>query len=348
MKSIRIGAVNWDASLTADTYFGFYQTNSLSRKKYITWTPFYAETFPDGRVVYHERTPEEYEQEMQYAIDAGVDYFAYVWYPEEGSRAHVQDGLRDCSHKVYELNYARRLYERSSLKSKLSMCAILAAHPFTDRDLEDLVDAFTTDYYEKIDGRPLLYVYLGYREEIIDKIHAICKKRGLPVPYTVPMVSDAMGAENFALADALSAYAICAEGVTSHDALISYAIEKNEGRICKNLALIPTFTVGWNPSPRIERPTPWTSKCEGVSNYPDVSYAPRATCEELYLGAERFADFINERAKDSFIGHILTFSWNEFEEGGYFCPTLTENGKIDTARVEAFSKISELFKKKLS
>ena len=141
MQKMRIGAVNWDASLPPDTYFGFYQTNSLSQAKYREWTPFYADIIDDERVSYHRRTPEEYEREMQYAIDAGIDYFAFVWYPEEGSRMHEKTGFNDCSHKVFELNFARHLYGKSSLKDKLGMCAILGAHPFTDNDLFELVFA---------------------------------------------------------------------------------------------------------------------------------------------------------------------------------------------------------------
>lgn len=342
MNKIRIGAVNWDASLAPDTYFGFYQTRSLSKAKWREWTPFYADIIDDERITYHKRTVEEYEREMQYAIDSGVDYFAFVWYPTEGSITHEQTGFSDCSHKVHELNYARGLYKKSNLKNKLSMCAILAAHPFTDRDLFELVDEFTEPYYEKINTRPLLYVYRGYRTDIITKIHQICKERNIPTPYTVPMV-DKAPEEPLPLADALSAYAVCANEVNSHDQLTDVSLKQNSDRRKEGLKLIPTFSIGWNPTPRIERKTPWTSNEDGVSFYPDVSYAPRATAKELFDGAVKFADFIKREVKDYFIGHILTFSWNEFEEGGYFCPTYTKNGEIDITRVNIFNKISELF-----
>ena len=80
MKKIRIGVINWDASLTGDTYFGYYQTRSLSQKKYRTWVPFYADLIDEERISYHWRSAGEYGRELRYAIDAGIDYFAYVWY----------------------------------------------------------------------------------------------------------------------------------------------------------------------------------------------------------------------------------------------------------------------------
>ena len=347
MKKMRIGVVNWDASLPPNTYFGFYQINSLSQEKYREWTPFYADLLEDGRMTYHERSPEEYEREMQYAIDAGIDYFAFVFYPDEGSRMHEKTSFIDCSHKVYELNYARRLYERSNLKEKLGMCAILGAHPFSERDLAELVATFAKPYYEKINDRPLLYVYGGYREEIITKIHSLCREKGQPVPFTVPMVASADGAEKMALASALSAYAVGVSGITSHAELVDGAIEATKKRMSGNLAIIPTFTVGWNPTPRIERPTPWTTLPDESSIYVNESYAPRATDGELILGARKFASFLSSAVKEHMVGHILTFAWNEFEEGGYICPTYTESGAVSTSRIKAFFEISNIFKNEI-
>ena len=56
-------------------------------------------------------------------------------------------------------------------------------------------------------------------------------------------------------------------------------------------------------------------KSDGSSAYANVCYAPRASCDELYAGAKEFVSFIKSEARNSFIGHILTFAWNEFEEG---------------------------------
>lgn len=345
MKNIRIGAVNWDASLTGDTYFGYYQIRSLSQSKYRTWVPFYAELLDGEKIKYAWRTVEEYERELRYAIEAGIDYFAYVWYPTEGSLLHMPKSPNDCSHRVHELNYARRLYEQSSLTDRLGMCAILGAHPFTDGDLEDLVAAFSQPYYERIDGRPLLYVFGGYREEILVRIHALCKARNTPVPYTVPMSAkpDDLSVP-MPLANALSAYtAANKKDVTRYEDLCQVAMENDRLRLDTGKKIIPLFTVGWNPSPRIDRLTPWTSNAKGETTYTVVQYAPSPDETELLAGAKKFSHHVKNHVKEQFAGHILTFAWNEFEEGGYICPTYTTDGKINDARVHAFAQAVEIF-----
>ena len=348
---IRIGAVNWDASLPKESYFGFYQIRSLSQAKYRTWVPYYADIVDDEQIDYHERTAEEYCREIQYAVDAGIDYFAYVWYPEEGSLLHRQTSPNDCSHKVHELNYARRLYQECRLSKippadRLGMCAILAAHPFSENDLQELADGFTQPYYEKIDDRPLLYVYGGYREDIVARVHGICRERGIPVPYTVPMVFGEPGPAP--LADAFSAYAVSnGKGITGYEELCRTAIGRDLLRLKAGKKIIPLFTVGWNPSPRIERLTPWTTRPDGKTIYSDVSFAPSPTEAELTAGARAFSGHIRNDVKDRFAGHILTFAWNEFEEGGFICPTYTKEGTVSCEKVRAFAEAVRIFRSEL-
>ena len=71
-----VGVVNWDCSLPSSTWFGHYATTSLSPAHFRHCTPFYADVKAPDRIDYHWRSIEEYEREMQYAIDAGIDYFA--------------------------------------------------------------------------------------------------------------------------------------------------------------------------------------------------------------------------------------------------------------------------------
>ena len=342
MKKIRIGVINWDASLTGDTYFGYYQTRSLSQKKYRTWVPFYADLIDEERISYHWRSAGEYGRELRYAIDAGIDYFAYVWYPTEGSILHVQRTPNDCSHRVHELTYARRLYETSTLTDRIGMCAILSGHPFSERDLAELVDAFEKPYYEKIDGRPLLYVYPGNTAETVNSIHVMCKTRGIPKPYTVPLF---VSSDILPQADALSAYATAnSEDIDRYEALCRIAVERDLMRLQNGKPIIPLFSVGWNPSPRLDRMTPWTTDAAGSSIYRHVRYAPAPTEPELTAGAKAFAAHIKNNVGEMFAGHILTFAWNEFEEGGFICPTYTEAGDINDAQVRAFAGAVRIFR----
>ena len=63
--------------------------------------------------------------------------------------------------------------------------------------------------------------------------------------------------------------------------------------------------------------------------------------EELLAGAKELADWMNSKPSDHFIGHIIAFAWNEFEEGGIICPTYNEDGSINMTRLEAFRKAAD-------
>lgn len=62
------------------------------------------------------------------------------------------------------------------------------------------------------------------------------------------------------------------------------------------------------------------------------------------IGAERLADWIRSEAKNSLIGHILAFAWNEFEEGAWICPTYRPDLTVNEERVRTFKEISHIFK----
>jgi len=341
MRNIRIGAVNWDCSLPRETYFGYHQTYSLSPKKYRTVTPYYADIIGENEISYHSRDQEEYDRELSYAIEAGIDYFAYVWYGEEGSKNHIQKSPSDCSHKVYELTYARKMHYSSELREKIHFCAIAGAHPFSDGDIRELVITMKESCYEKIAGRPLLYVFNGKRMDFITRVRKMCEELQVKQPYVVPMYNFAIDpTEDYSGVEALSAYACTKPGsefFAQHSELV---IEENESRRKAGLPVIPTFSVGWNPSPRLERPVPWV-------NYKCGPYIKFATKEELLQGAEDFVVWIKTKAKTEFLDHILVYAWNEFEEGGMICPLLNADCEIDVSRLKAFKEVSKYFKEEL-
>lgn len=338
MKEIRVGVINWDCSLPKETYFGYYQTRTLSPEKYRSITPYYADIAGENKIDYHRRSQQEFDCELSYAIKAGIDYFAYVFYPENGSKNHISLTYSDCSHRVYELNYARRMHEASELREKIAMVAIIGCHPFEESDIQELVELLEKPYYEKINGRPLVYIFNGIREDIIGRIRDACASADVISPFFAPMYNEACPEDaNYAEADALTAYACLKSGIDRYSELCDEMILRNGERLNKCKYVIPLYTVGWDPSPRIDIPSPWVT-------YPGERYAKPASEDELLQGAKRLAEWIKSDAKDSFIGHILTFAWNEFEEGGWICPTYNKDLSVNTERIRTFSKISAYLK----
>lgn len=339
MKDLRVGVINWDSALPPETYFGRYMARSLSPLKYHARLPFFAEVKGEDEVQFHYRTPEEFEKELAYAAEAGIDYFAHTWYSEEAlGAADPESGNVD--NVVWELNYARKLHQQSPMNKKVGLCAILICmHAYSDADFEKLAAAMKEDYYEKIGGRPLLYLFGGYRVDVAARAEKAAEALGLSKPFIAFMNNGAVpeGVDPRE-ADAVTDYA-CSNPTPIHSfgELYDVMIEKNEARKKYGTQIIPQFTMGWDPSPRRDSPVPWTK-------YSDRACAGNITEKEVAEGAEKLAAWIGSNPDCTKTGHILTFAWNEFEEGGYICPTLGADGKPDVTRLEMFKKAVEIWK----
>lgn len=342
MNNLRIGVINWDSALPPETFFGRYMARSLSPLKYHDRLPFFTEVKGENEVQFHYRTPEEFEKELSYAAEAGIDYFAHTWYSEEAlGEADPESGNVD--NVVWELDYARKLHQKSPRNKKVKLCAILICmHAYSDADFEKLALAMQEDYYEKIDGRPLLYLFGGYRVDVAARAEKAAKAIGLPKPFVAFMSNGAVpeGVDPRE-ADAVTDYA-CTTGTPIHRfaELYDVMIEKNEARKKYGTQIIPQFTMGWDPSPRRDSPVPWTK-------YGDTPCAEGITEKEVTEGAEKLADWIKANPDYTGTGHILTFAWDEFEEGGFICPTLGKDGTPDTARLGMFEKAVEIWKNTL-
>ena len=214
-----IGVVNWDCSLPSNTYFGYYQTRSLSPAKYRYLTPYYADVINRNKIDYHWRDVDEYSIEMQYAIDAGIDYFAYCWYgeiPNKRLPALVDDFKKCNDNCMHELAYARSLHVQSPLRDKLKLCAIVVViHPYNEEELDNLARTMKEDYYQKACGRPLVYLFggRGDKANMTPRLRAACQRMGADEPYFVVMGNRKLDTEGEFAVQALSEYNDKAENV---------------------------------------------------------------------------------------------------------------------------------------
>ncbi len=338
MEKLRIGVINWDNQLPDNTYFGFHTAKSLSPSQFKDRVPYFAQRNFEN-ITFNNRTLKDYDTELQYAVDAGIDYFAYVWYPKEASKNHIPSSEKDCSHKVFELRKAMEMYMKSPLNKKIGFCAILSAHPFTDNDLKEVATAMKKPFYEKINGRPLVYIFGGCRNDFVLKFKKICAECDVAEPFAVAMCNDGVADnENNDGIDALCAYAATTGNVTDYAEHINDVLDKNTNRN-EAYTSIPFFSLGWNPTPRIVTPVP-------CIKYRDIDYAPSPIGSEIINGGKRLCEYIKQNRRAENPNHILTFAWNEFEEGGWLCPTYLENG-IDDSKIKAFKTLTDHLKKEL-
>ena len=337
---LSIGVINWDCSVPSETtYFGRYATQSLGPHRFRDRTPYYAsETGPDS-IMYQERSVDDYEIEMQHAIAAKINYFAYCWYDRTPHKNHVVTSeAAVCDDTVCELASARLKHMQSSLRYQLNLCAILiTCHPYSEDELKSLAETMKENYYEKVDGRPLVYLFASPWKDTLKRLRQFCRYAHTPDPFAVLMCNN-ISEEDKPLVQALSAYAGCTSEATDWEDLFEKELAQNEQRASYGKPIIPHFTMGWNPIPRILHPVPWT-------HYPDGTYTPPATSQQLFHAAVRFRQWVTDHQDSCRTGHVLTFAWNEFEEGAWICPTLgILPAQPDTHYRDAFAQMVDIWK----
>ena len=335
-QQLRIGAINWDAALPKDTYFGGHALRTLGTPEYDHKLPYFAVKTEDG-YEFPARTQADYDRELELAVQSGLDFFAYCWYPEgRGERTIGKERYAFLEPHLHELNTARKLYQSSALNTQIGMCAIFfSIHAYSVEEVEELCDAMRQPYYVHVDGRPLLILYLGWQEEFIAQLRTFMQERGLD-PYLAFINTDAAEeGKDYSLCDAVTAYT-SVHDAASFDELTQKTYADNIERLAYGRKVIPMLSLGWNPMPRVDRPSPWVE-------YERTDYAGQPDEKELYRGFEILYTFLNENPEQADTGVALTFAWNEFEEGGYLCPTLGADGKLDDRLLRAFAAIKQRF-----
>ena len=148
------------------------------------------------------------------------------------------------------------------------------------------------------------------------------------------MLTDRISPTDATKVQALCAYAGATAQAKTWNEFFEQELARNDVRASNGLPIIPHFSMGWNPTPRIKHTVPWVT-------YPEGIYTPPATADELFAAANRLKSWTEEHRNLCPTGHVLTFAWNEFEEGAWICPTLGPAAdKPDTRYRDAFAKIS--------
>ena len=313
------GAIRWDAYYSVDGVRDISRqvARALSPKPYRYRAPYFAEVV-DDKIVFGEATQEQFDRECEYAIEAGIDYFAYCWYRNDD-----------------EMCYARRQHLKSKYRDKIKMCAILSVARLDEDSHNELFETMKESCYFKVEERPVVFIFGALRvpREYVEYIRENAMKHGNNEPLIFAM-GDTSAYGTTALINrgysGLSAYGCSSSGAGQ---LYSDYAAKNEARIdtqlefAKTVECIPTISCGMDFRPRIDNPVSWM----GGSYY---VYTP--TAEELYKHASNVFNKVKEVHTP--VNSVLCYAWNEHDEGGWICPTITvdesgtpvrdENGRI--------------------
>lgn len=309
-----VGAIRWDAwhgdagvrggsevfkTDKATLTPGLAVERSLGPKHWHYRLPFYSKVISDDKVEIRANSQDVMDQEIAYAADAGLDYWAFLTY-----------------HPESPMTLGLNLYLSSKDKVKIKFCVIL--HHIRQNALKEEINRiagyFKDPQYQKVlNGRPLVYAFqCAAGKEFYDGLIAAAAANGLPRPYFVTMGNTS--------------------GDVAFDATSSYLGKEGGWQSQAGLKLIPDVGTGWDRRPRVENPVPW----EGGTPKPVADPSSKEVSPEI--NAARVAAAIDWNRKNPVAGEanaVIIYAWNEFDEGGWLCPTLSEG----TARLDAIRRV---------
>ena len=340
-ETTTLGAIRWDA------WYGHDATDisvlkqvekSLSPAKYHFRAPFFATVTEKNEIYIPTYTQEIFDKEMEYAIDAGIDYFAYVWY--EGS-----------------MGIARDFHTKSKYKTQVKMCAVMDGNAIGKQYArKEMLKLLKEDYYMTVlDGRPLMY-YFGTSDNIkaigedIKYYRRVCKYLGIPEPYAVVMNHGA-NVYPTVFGDAVSRYATGLSGGVAFRDLMQKAYEDWDSWRKSGSQFVPSLTAGWHNGTRYENPVSW-----GKVN--EDSWVQYATADEIQEHIEYMYRYMQQPVIQAYTkaNTAVLYAWNEHDEGGWICPTITvdETGKqimnadgtpkINDERIQAVKRATTKYK----
>lgn len=337
-----VGAIRWDGWY-GDRMVTKAVEASLGQPKYHFRLPWFAQVQGDQSVRINGDSQAIVEQEIAYAAEAGLNYWAFVDYWNEAPGMSV----------------ALNRYLVAKDKRGIRFCFVEEGHRLDkigSAGWKRLVEHFRhPDYQTVLDGRPLLFVFvkpakLGKPEW--DELKRQSLAAGLKTPYLVLMGwNPAQDARDVAALGfgAVSAYARGGSYSLIQPSYAEQCAVIRRDRWEKWLALrVPSIafaSAGWDTRPRNERPPPWMKG--KVKAEPDPTPPARqkpqidavtATPDELAVHV-RDAVVWSQVHRDLHPANaVLIYAWNEHDEGGWLQPTLGTDGKPDVSRIRALGK----------
>jgi len=323
-EKVLVGAIRWDGWVgdKGSWQIGPILERTMGPERFHYRAPFFSIIRGQDSIKMDGISQEIMDAEINYARVAGIDYWAYCYYP---------DG---CG-----LELARKLHQTSKYSNDVYWCAILGASIAADTTNNYgnmLVHEFSMENYQKVlGGRPLVYIL--HKSNItradMDTLRHMCLNNNLKNPYIVAMEWSADIAAEYCEklgADAISCYASLGKDNLPFAEYIPPQSIKNWEDYALKKAVVPWVSTGWNARPRMDSPNPWTKY------YADSTNCQDAAPEDIRNFLVTAIDWTQTNRKAAMANTVLMYAWNEHDEGyGAICPTLGKDGKPDTKRIEA-------------
>ncbi len=338
----RFGAIRWDAWYynTAGST-GYYAQAALGPQRYQFRAPWFAVVNSVNSVTINGNSQAIMDAEISYAQAAGIKYWAYNWYPAANT---LMNGWK--------------LHQSSTHKADVNWCICTPYAQFvSDVTAGNHVAWFQQSNYEKVTAttpnRPLVYLLgdstsLATLTTSISTLRSACSTAGLGNPYIVVLnFSAATGAsvKTTIGADAVSAYNYS----PAYTATQTYATLDSQAQAfwtacaTAGTTIVPICVTGHDRRPRIEQPS-----ASEVAQAPSLTgqhpfigmrqYTATATTSEIATHLSACLTWMGANAAAVPANTALIYAWNEFDEGGWLCPTYTISGP-DHSRLDAIASV---------
>lgn len=332
-----VGAIRWDAWHGSASEVGLIVEKTLAPGHWHHRLPFYGKALGQNAVEARGHTQEIMDREIAYARAAGLDYWAFVIYPEDNALSLGLKRYLSSAHKA-DINFCL------NLQGEWESRGGPGAWP---EKVRRYVSYFQEPTYQTVlKGRPLVFLYSveglvgpGRFETwetaraAFDQLRAAAGEAGVGNPYIVaqgwsPEVLKKQ-AEKLGL-DAIGAYASNGGDKAAPYAALATHTERwwNDFKATGS-EVVPLVSAGWDMRPRVETPVPW------VKGGDIEQYYAAPTAKELAAHLERAMTWCRENPDAAKAQAVLIYAWNEFDEGGWLCPTLSEG----TSRIDAMREV---------
>jgi len=271
------------------------------------------------------------DQEISYARGAGLDYWAFLTYPEGDAMSSALDR-----------------YLHSVRRAEIGFCLILhqtlgVPEARWPRERDRTLQLLKESGYQKVHGRQLVYTFglqtgLPIIRARLDDLTGAAKGAGMD-PYYVYMGWNPSrdyqnhSGDGFA---AVSAYAHPGAEPNFAEYLAAFEKQSWGNAQAHQTPYVPLVTTGWDKRPRQDHAVSWEKNPDYAKQ---ATFPATATPEEIAAHLRRALRFVEAHPFVCAANTIIMYAWNEHDEGGWLCPTWTPSGEPDTSRLDAIREI---------
>ena len=334
-NDVGIGVIRWDLWHNNDDY----TNRSLGPNQYHNRVPFFGRETGVDSVNASGADQVVMDQEIAYAKEAGISFFAFYWYFKWPALTVTSNNNSFYAREFFKTSTSA---DKNTVKSAYILSNTLDplqdswASPNSPPLLQIGEDMNRADYHKVlVDGvlRPLVFYHAVGSSD--DKMTSL-KRQNLvsayrvnnptaPEPYIVNLVgtsgTDAFNSISSTKAQAVGTYGSTGNASTTH-AYSDVAAEDVEiwNRYKNaNAKLVPMVTVGYDRRPRILNRF-------NYENPNNNDWSETATNAELTAHLQDAINFVIANPTQCEIKTLLMYSWNEHDEGGAICPTIIPDG----------------------